>query len=67
MKKSIMRDKSNLEFIQVIYETYLFRNHNVSDEEVLLKYLSSYGVTQKEIVEFFNLPVRRVREIISNK
>ncbi|CAL83865.1 ATP-binding protein [Clostridium botulinum] len=67
IKKSIMKEKNSLEFIQVIYEIYLFKKHNVSDEEELIKYLNSYGVTQKEIVEFFNLPIRRVREILSNK
>ncbi|SQB33623.1 AAA family ATPase [Clostridium cochlearium] len=67
IKKSIMREKNSLEFIQVMYEIYLFKNHNVNNEEELIKYLNSYGVTQKEIVEFFNLPIRRVREILSNK
>lgn len=67
IKKSIMQGKSSLEFIQVIYEIFLFKHHNVNDEEELVKYLNSFGVTQKEIVEFFSLPVRRVRDILNTK
>jgi SpoVK/Ycf46/Vps4 family AAA+-type ATPase len=67
IKKAIMKEKNSLEFIQVIYEIYLFKNHNVGNEEELVKYLNSYGVTQKEIVEFLNLPIRKVRETLNNK
>lgn len=66
-KKSIMKNKSSLEFIQIMYEIYLFKNHKASDEGELIRYLNSHGVTQKEIVEFFDLPIRRVREILSSK
>ncbi|ABK60494.1 AAA family ATPase [Clostridium novyi] len=65
IKKSIIRKNTSLEFIQVIYETYLFKNHNVTNEENLIKYLNSYGVTQKEIVEYFDFSIRKVREILS--
>ncbi|AWK52240.1 ATPase [Clostridium beijerinckii] len=67
IKKSIMKEKDIIEFIQIIYEIFLFKNHNVSNEDELIKYLNLYGVTQKEIVDFFDLPIRRVRETINNK
>lgn len=67
IKKSIIAEKQSLEFVQVMYEIYLFKNHNISNEDELIKYLREYGVTQKEIIEFFNLPIRKVRGIISNK
>lgn len=41
--------------------TNIIRKHNVNDEEELVKYLNSFGLIQKEIVELFNLPVRRAR------
>lgn len=66
-KKTIMKEKNNLEFIQVMYEIYLFKNHKGNNEEDLVRYLNSYGVTQKEIVEFFDLPIRKVREILNTK
>lgn len=67
IKKSIMSEKDTLEFIQVLYEIYIFKKHNVNNEEELIKYLNAAGATQKEIIEFFNLPIRRVRDILSNK
>jgi SpoVK/Ycf46/Vps4 family AAA+-type ATPase len=67
IKKSIMREKDSLEFIQIIYETYLFKKHNVDNTEELIKYLNLCGVMQKEIVDFFNLPIRKVREILNKK
>lgn len=66
-KKTIMKKKESIEFTQVMYEIYLFKNHKANDEDELIRYLNSYGVTQKEIVEFFDLPVRKVREILSTK
>lgn len=66
-KKAIMKEKESIDFIQVMYEIYLFKNHKANDEEDLIKYLNLYGVTQKEIVEFFDLPIRRVREILNTK
>lgn len=67
IKKSIMREKNTLEFIQVLYEIYIFKKHNVNNEEELIKYLNTAGATQREIIEFFNLPIRRVRDILNNK
>ena len=65
IKKAVMNNKNSLEFIRVMYEVFLFKNHNVNDEDKLINFLNAYGVTQKEIVEFFDFPVRKVREIIS--
>lgn len=65
IKKAIMNNRNSLEYINVMYEVFLFKNHNIDDEDKLIEYLNTYGVTQKEIVEFFDFPVRKVREIVN--
>jgi SpoVK/Ycf46/Vps4 family AAA+-type ATPase len=64
IKKTIMSNKTELDMTQILYEVYLFSNHNISNETELAKFLYSNGVTQKEVIEFLNLSSRRVREIL---
>lgn len=63
IRKSVLKEQSELSYAQFIYETYLFNNHNVSDEDALIEYLLKNGVSQKDINNYFNISLRKIRSI----
>lgn len=65
IKKTILKNKNELNLPEIMYEIYLFLNHNVTDEESLVKYLNNNSITQKEVSELLNISLRRVREILN--
>lgn len=63
IRKGILNNSMELTYIQIIYELFLFNNHNVADEDILIEYLLRNGVSQKDININFNIPLRKIRSI----
>lgn len=66
IRKVIIHEKDEITHLDVLKEIYLFRNHNVINEEEFIKFLIQYGALQTEINSIFNIPLRKIRGL-SNK
>jgi len=65
LKKKIVSENEYLDFTSVIYEVYLFKNHNMEDESDLVQFLNANGVSQDEISKKFSIPIRTVRKFLN--
>lgn len=67
IKKSVLNDREKLNFYDVLYEIYLRNNPSVENEEKLLTFLYENGMTQKDIVKYTGLSIRKVRNTIQKE
>ena len=63
IKQSIVEDKLETTYIDIVQEIYLYSNHSVKNEIDFIKFLSSHNITQKEINENFGFPMRKIQSI----
>ncbi len=63
MRSAILAGKSCLTNCDVLKEIYLHKNHAVSNEDDLIKYLMENGATHKEIYEDMKIPLRKIQGI----
>ncbi|ABR48536.1 AAA ATPase, central domain protein [Alkaliphilus metalliredigens QYMF] len=64
MKKTIINDKQQIEYQDLIYEIYLFKYHNISELESVVKFMNDNGVAQMKIHKAINLSLRQIRNIL---
>lgn len=63
MRSVILADRSCLTNCDVLKEIYFHKNHAVSDENALIRYLMENGATHKEINESMKIPLRKIQGI----
>lgn len=63
LKKSIVENKSETTYVDIIQEIYLYSNHSIKNEMEFIKFLLSHNITQKEINENFGFPMRKIQSI----
>lgn len=62
-KKSVVNNRNEVNSYDLFQEIYFLKNHNISDEDYFIKYLLLNGVTQKEINENFEYPLRAIQRL----
>ena len=62
IKNSLINDSDTVSMIDILRETYLFRNHTISDDEDYLTFLIEQGMTHRELKKN-GFPLRKVQEI----
>ncbi len=63
IKKSIINEEKFLNYVDLIYEIYIQKKYDIRDEKELIKFLKNSEVTQLEINQRLNIPLRKIREI----
>lgn len=63
IKKSIITNKLKLYNYDILIEVFLHDQHEISSDEVLIKYLLDFGVTQRELNEELKFSLRKIREL----
>lgn len=63
IKKRIITKKESLSNWNLLHEEYLYKNHKITSESDFIKYLLRNGITQKDIHENFEYPIRKIRVI----
>lgn len=61
VKKNVLKDKKNIEFIDFLVEIYLFKNHGNFTMEDLVRFICDNGVSQLQASKYFNISVRQIR------
>ncbi len=62
IKNSLINDSDTVSMFDILRETYLFRNHTISDDEDYLTFLIEQGMTHRELKKN-GFPLRKVQEI----
>lgn len=62
VRKAILNSKNEIKLANIVYEVYIFKNHSIKDETDLINFLNYNGVNQKEIFEFLNISMRKIRD-----
>ena len=62
IKNSLIKDSDVVSMFDILRETYLFRNHTISDEEGYLFFLIEQGMTHRELQKN-GFPLRKVQAI----
>ncbi len=64
LKRIIIKNETELNNWDILYEIYLFKNHSFENQENLIHFLNSNGVTIDDINKQFNFPKRKVNEVV---
>ncbi len=59
--KSIIKDKAELQYVDIINGFFQYTHFNDYSEDALIKFMNENAVTQKEISNFFSISLRQVR------
>ena len=62
-RKMVINDYSEIKFIDLLVEIYLLKFHEIESDDQFVKYLIKNSVKQREINEFYNVPLRKIRKI----
>ncbi len=62
IKNSVINDSEAVSVLDILRETYLFRNHTISDEKEYLTFLMENGMTHRELQKN-GFPLRKVQAI----
>lgn len=62
-RKMVINDYKEIKFIDLLTEIYLLKFHEIESDEKFVKYLIENSVKQKDINEFYNVPLRKIRKI----
>ncbi len=63
LKQSIIQNKVETNYVDIIQEIYLYSHHSIKNEIDFIKFLSSHNITQKEINENFGFPMRKIQSV----
>lgn len=63
LKQSIIQNKFETTYVDIIQEIYLYSHHSIKNEIDFIKFLSSHNITQKEINENFGFPMRKIQSV----
>lgn len=63
LKQSIIQNKVETTYVDIIQEIYLYSHHSIKNEIDFIKFLSSHNITQKEINENFGFPMRKIQSV----
>ncbi len=63
IRKAIIRQQKILHNYDLLFEIYMFINHEIADENDFVKYLLDNAVTQREVNENLGYSLRRIREV----
>lgn len=66
MRDVILSDRNCLTNCDVLKELYFHNNHSVGNEDELIKYLMTNGVTHKEMNESLKIPLRKIQGVSKN-
>lgn len=61
LKKAVLKEKSEIESIDYLYEIFIFTKHGNYSTEEAIQYLTDHGITQKQIAKFYSISERQVR------
>ena len=63
VKQTIINGRDETSNCDILREIYFYKNHSMEDEERFIKYLLTFGVTHKELNDYFNIPLRKIQKI----
>lgn len=67
IRKSVLKDMEEIDFADILYETYLYRNHSLRDITEAIKFLNFYGLNQRSIYKVLNIPFRLVTAVLKEQ
>lgn len=67
IKKYFIKNKMEIEFVELLVEIYLFKNHSNFETSEVIKFLYNAGVTQIKIAEYYGVSVRQIRNYLDKE
>lgn len=67
IRRIVLNDIKKVEFQDMIYEAYVYKNHSLKDMDDAVKFLNEYGVKQRQIYKMLNIPFRMVTSILKQE
>lgn len=67
IKKKLINNQSQIDYINVLVEIYLFKNHGDFTKEELIQFLCKNGIPQMQTAKYFDISVRQIRNVIGKK
>lgn len=67
IRKSVLKDMEEIDFAEILYEIYLYKNHSLKDITEAIKFLNYYGVNQRTIYKVLNIPFRLVTSVLKDQ
>ncbi|MEA1960691.1 MAG: AAA family ATPase [Bacillota bacterium] len=64
IKKFVIYNKSEIQFIDLIIEIYLFKNHGDFSQEDMINFMCTNGVQQGIAAKYFGISVRQIRNAL---
>lgn len=64
MKKTLLKKKEKIEFVDAMIEIYFFKNHGNFEVEDVIRYICKHGVTQANAAEYYEVSVRQIRNCL---
>ena len=65
--QAVINSDSILSTEELLLQLYIFKNHDISNYENLVKYLSDNGITQQQIADRLRLSIRQIKNILNKK
>lgn len=64
IKKSLIKNKEKVEFVDAMIEVYLFKNHGRFEMDDIVRYICKHGVTQNNAADYYGVSVRQIRNCL---
>jgi len=65
ISKMVLNKADRLDYDNLIFQTYLFKNHNINNTQEVIQHLLEQGVSQQTISHLMNMSIRQVRKPIT--
>ena len=65
--QAVINSDSILTPEELLIQLYYFKNHDISNIEDMVKYLSGCGITQQQTADKLGVSIRQIKNILSNK
>lgn len=64
IKKSLIKNKEKVEFVDAMIEVFLFKNHGRFEMDDIVRYICKHGVTQNNAADYYGVSVRQIRNCL---
>ncbi len=62
--QAVIKSNSILSTEELLVQLYIFRNHDISNIESLVKYLNENGISQQLIADKFGISIRQIKKVL---
>lgn len=67
IKKKLINNNLKIDYIDILVEIYLFKNHGDFTKEELIQFLCTNAIPQTQTAKYFDVSVRQIRNVVGKK